>query len=430
MIKQYIQQALFSIREHKLQSAITIIGTALSICLIMVILMLQQLKTLPIAPESNRDRFLIVKSYNVEATDTTIKGRSHSPLNYQVLCPILKEMRTPECVSFFDSSVKKSFVTSVGGKKRMNAFVKNTDASFFNIFDFELLHGVFYSADAIEANNNIAVVSDLVARELFNREDVVDEFIKVDSRDFRIVGVARGVSNITNLAYGEIFIPISSSNMTPNALSDYRGESTMVMLARSKSDFPKIKKEFDERITQYNKSGSIAQLSFMGQPDDITTYSQRFGSDGMPDLPLFYLKQAIIFIILLLVPAINLSAMSQSRLRRRLSEIGVRRAFGSTNSEIMWQVLFENFILTLISGVIGLLLSFVAIYLYGGSYMSKTISSIWTGVHNYNIAIIELLKPEIFTWAFLFCLLMNLLSNGIMAYQAGRLPIVKALNGK
>ena len=41
-------------------------------------------------------------------------------------------------------------------------------------------------------------------------------------------------------------------------------------------------------------------------------------------------ERVIIFIILLLVPAINLSSMTQSRLRQRVAEIGVRRAFGST----------------------------------------------------------------------------------------------------
>lgn len=430
MIKQYIQQALFSIREHKLQSAITIIGTALSICLIMVILMLQQLKTLPIAPESNRDRFLIVKSYRIEPADTTIKTRGHTPLNYQILRPILQDMKTPEDISFFDSYATKSFVRSVGGKKKMDAFVKNTDASFFNIFDFELLHGSFYNADAIKANNNIAVVSDLVARELFNREDVVDEFIKIDSRDFRIVGVVRGVSNVTALAYGDVFTPMLSSHFVPNSTEDFGGGSTMIMLARSKSDFPKIKEEFHEYMNQYNKSGSIARLSFLGQPDDVTTNVLRIGSNTIPDLFMHYLKQTMTFAILLLVPAINLSAMSQSRLRRRLSEIGIRRAFGSTNSEIMWQVLFENFVLTLISGIVGLLLSFAFLYLFGEDYMSKTIAGRWSGIRNYNFLIEDLLKPIVFAWAFLFCLLMNLLSNGIMAYKAGRLPIVKALNGK
>ena len=46
-------------------------------------------------------------------------------------------------------------------------------------------------------------------------------------------------------------------------------------------------------------------------------------------------ERVIIFIILLLVPAINLSSMTQSRLRQRVAEIGVRRAFGSTRIEMV-----------------------------------------------------------------------------------------------
>ena len=37
-------------------------------------------------------------------------------------------------------------------------------------------------------------------------------------------------------------------------------------------------------------------------------------------------QRIVIFVILLIVPAINLSSMTQSRLRQRVSEIGVRRA--------------------------------------------------------------------------------------------------------
>ena len=41
-----------------------------------------------------------------------------------------------------------------------------------------------------------------------------------------------------------------------------------------------------------------------------------------------------------------------------------------------------------------------------------------------------LLSPWIFLAAFLFCLLMNLLSAGIPAWRASRMNIVEAINGK
>lgn len=44
MIKQYFKQALAQLRQHPLISVISIAGTALSIFLIMLVVMLQQVK--------------------------------------------------------------------------------------------------------------------------------------------------------------------------------------------------------------------------------------------------------------------------------------------------------------------------------------------------------------------------------------------------
>ena len=60
MIKQYITQALAQLRQQPIISAVSIIGTALAIFLIMLVVMMQQVKTAPFAPESNRHRFLHV----------------------------------------------------------------------------------------------------------------------------------------------------------------------------------------------------------------------------------------------------------------------------------------------------------------------------------------------------------------------------------
>ena len=58
MIKQYITQAIAQLRQQPIISAVSVIGTALAIFLIMLVVMMQQVKTAPFAPESNRDRFL------------------------------------------------------------------------------------------------------------------------------------------------------------------------------------------------------------------------------------------------------------------------------------------------------------------------------------------------------------------------------------
>ena len=54
MIKQYIKQALRMIGENKLLSVISILGTALAICMIMVIVLLYVVNTASFKPEVNR----------------------------------------------------------------------------------------------------------------------------------------------------------------------------------------------------------------------------------------------------------------------------------------------------------------------------------------------------------------------------------------
>ena len=58
MIKQYFAQTWAQLRQQPMMSAVSIAGTALAIFLIMLVVMMQQVKVVPFAPESNRDRFL------------------------------------------------------------------------------------------------------------------------------------------------------------------------------------------------------------------------------------------------------------------------------------------------------------------------------------------------------------------------------------
>ena len=56
MIKHYFKQALRLLKENKLLSVISILGTALAICMIMVIVILYVVNTAGFRPEKKRER--------------------------------------------------------------------------------------------------------------------------------------------------------------------------------------------------------------------------------------------------------------------------------------------------------------------------------------------------------------------------------------
>ena len=137
-----------------------------------------------------------------------------------------------------------------------------------------------------------------------------------------------------------------------------------------------------------------------------------------------YWKYGIMIIVILLVPAINLSGLTHTRMRRRLEELGIRKSFGATQGELVWQVLNENFVLTLIGGMLGLGLSYLCLWL-----MSDWVASDCLGSNSYH---------ECFLWSVLvvffvalcFCLVLNLLSAYIPAWRVAHTPIVDSLNQK
>ena len=139
-------------------------------------------------------------------------------------------------------------------------------------------------------------------------------------------------------------------------------------------------------------------------------------------------QQIITYVILLLIPAINLSTMTRSRLANKISEIGVRRAFGATRSSIVMSILAENFVITLIGGAIGLILSWI----FGGLFFDSIYSA---GLFNsYNTAVTPgldtLFAWSTFLYVLLFCFILNLISSGVPAIRASRINPVDAINAK
>ena len=137
-------------------------------------------------------------------------------------------------------------------------------------------------------------------------------------------------------------------------------------------------------------------------------------------------ERITLLMILLLVPAINLSSMTHSRLRQRCSEIGVKRAFGATRMSIVRDILTENMIVTLAAGVIGFCMSVAFAYLFSAELFTRS-NSILANEPKIEMSI--LIHMSTFVWVLLFCFLLNVLSTGIPAWQAARVNVVNAIKG-
>lgn len=428
MIRQYFLQAWAQLRQQPLISAITVAGTALSIFLIMLVVMVQQVKVEPFAPESNRDRFLHVKWGSI-TNKAWGDNSSNGPWSVRSLKEIYGKMTTPEAVTFY-TSFTESKPVSLPGLPATAVDLKETDDVFWHVFDFAFTDGKPYDRAVFNAGQPVAVVTESVARLLFGTTKVTGKEFLLAHAPYRICGVVKDVSTLASTAYAQLWIPYTSTDQVDNTWTDgLMGSMSCTILAHSRSDFPVVRKEAERMLDEYNKVIGENGYEFINRnrPYDQEKNALAAGANIEPDVNEDRRSRFIIFLILLIVPAINLSSMTHSRLRRRVAEIGVRRAFGCTRAELMGQIVGENFVVTLLAGILGLAISLLFAFLLGDMLFTQV------GSATLNPPVVDasiLIHASTFGWALLFCFVLNLLSTGIPAWRASRINIVEAINGK
>ena len=260
-------------------------------------------------------------------------------------------------------------------------------------------------------------------------EAVGREFL-LNHAPYTVAGVVKDVSTLANTAYAQVWVPYTSTEITKDTWSDeHMGMMSVTILAKSREDFPAIREETERRRQEYNTiiGENGYSLIYRNRPYDQEKSAAGMAANIEPDVDQARRQRLIIFIILLIVPAINLSSMTQSRLRQRVAEIGVRRAFGSTRLELMRQIIAENLVVTLLAGILGLLLSVVFAYLGNTLLFAQEFSQTLSPPA---VDASILLHGSTFGWALLFCFVLNLLSSGIPAWRASRVGIVNALGGR
>ena len=421
MYKHYFKQMLQLFKENKLISCISILGTALSICMIMVIVIIYQMKTENIAPETNRDRMLYINTICVEEEDG---GEGISRLSRYLMLEGFDKLQLPERIAAV-SRGDETIMSIQGKKKAEKGVLMHTDASFWKMFDFTFIAGSAYTEEEFESGVKCVVIDEAYARTLYgSAEMAVGKRIDLDYEAYTVKGVVKPVNPFFHATYANVWrsytIDSEAANRTVTAGrgGGYYGILHSYILAASSSDIPAIRIELQQMLDRLNANNKKVKLSFNGDAVNHLAQTFRFNTR---DLSTFMLRCYLIIMLLLLVPAINLTGLTFSYMQKRKSEMGVRRAFGATKLQLLKQVLIENVVYSLIGGVIGLLLAFFSILFFDELLLKPTMQGV-------TMMSLDLLHPLVFVYTFLFCLILNCLSAGIPAWRVSRANIVSSIN--
>ncbi|MFV0537839.1 MAG: ABC transporter permease [Dysgonomonas sp.] len=402
------------LKQNKFTSIITISGTALAIMMIMTLIITQEIKTISVTPESNRSRTMYIKWRTLEKKDNKA-WRSSGPMSYNEVKNYISEMKSPEIVSAIipENSFFINIVTT--GQKRNKELVdmKSVDHNYWKIMTFNFVEGDPFTEADFNSALKKTVISESLAKKLFGNEGATGKKINLNFEEFTVTGVVKNVSPVFKYAYADMWTPYTTNDMhkTWNIFK-------ILLLAKDKKDFDTITKEARSVEQKYNATEDFTITLRGPYKPDVEPIEA--GSDREPDIASEKWKMVFILTILVLIPAINLLSFSLYRMRKRTEEIGVRKSFGAKKQTILFQVLYENMITSLIGGILGLALSFITVNWLKNWLLGVDSASI--------VPLNTLISPFVFVAVFTVCFIINVLSAGIPAYKAARMNIVRSLN--
>ncbi|WP_455586848.1 ABC transporter permease [Bacteroides sp.] len=435
MMRIYFKQAWELMKQNRLFSTLYIVGTGLAIAMTMVIAIVHYVKLAPIYPEENRSQTFYLSNSSFKRLD--IDGMSNWAFSYQAVKEWFYTLKNVEAVSATYSGIEEAnYIQPDDGSGDFPVSVKLTDPTFFRIYPFRFLEGKPFTDADFSSGMRSAVITDDLARRLFGQETgVTGRTFKMNFIDCRVSGVVHSASYLTPKSFAQIYLPYSCEPDYDKSQHgvDYMGAYQLTFLVSSSEQAEALRKEIREIVRKYNFSQKQYELDIWEQPvSHILSVFQEYPGNkdfSWGGLARHYL---LILIVLLLVPALNLGGMISSRMESRLPEMGVRKSFGAPSTGLLKQVMWENLLLTLLGGLLGLILAWIALfvardwvfYLFDSwpEQLPEGITATVSGEMFF--------APMVFVAALVLCIVLNILSALLPAWCSLRKPIVNSLNEK
>ncbi len=413
MFKNYLKIAIKVLLRRKMFTFISLFGISFTLTILLAATAIYTYKVVSNPIEKNLYRTLFLKQ--------VIFTRDHSMTSGPVMAYFIessvKTIPNTELVSFCGGLCEK--LTTYLNNDRIDIDTKITDENFYKAFTFEFLEGRSYSKEEIESGQKVVVICSSLSKRFFGESSALGKTITLNNETYRIVGIVKDVHKLFQTAYAQLWKPYNyATYMTEVQKKDFGNSAFLVMvIAKNKSQFESIRNQFDQRISWIKPPDKFQiHARFETSFDFIfENFIHSSSFDNNHDHLYRMISIFFILILFLMIPLLNLTNLSVSRIFERSSEIGVRKAFGATKRQMIGQFVYENLILTFLGGLLG----------FGGAWLLlKGINS--AGIMEIGSIGINL---RVGLYGFLVIILFGVISGLYPALKMSKLQIVDTMKG-
>ena len=330
------RMALARILATKTRSGLTMLGIIIGVMSLIALVSVAQGATSGI-----QDQFKGLGARNLTITGTT---------NQSITIDDAKEIAKQPGIDILTTTVAgRATLSSDQASTRAN--VVGVDSQYGQVIDPDIFVGTFLPNTDESKNSRVIVLSTSIADDLKLNAYSIGTSIAVGSTEFTIVGILDDADGFGT--QGNAYIPIETA-FKYVAVPPYLNSITVQTTSE----------EIVDQVTSNLTQLLIARHNITGERVAdfvITDASQILDAIGTVQQFLSLLLGGIASISLV-VGGIGIMNIMLVSVRERTREIGIRRAIGAQQSQILTQFLIEAIVLSLLGGIIGVIIGEVVAY--------------------------------------------------------------------
>ena len=247
----------------------------------------------------------------------------------------------------------------VYGNSNWATNIVGTDNRYFEIKEWDLAYGRFFTETDIRSANKVVILGQTVAKELFGDIDPLGKTIRIKGIPFVVIGAltARGQSGPGQDQDDMVYMPLSTAQKKVSG-TQFPDMVNMLMLQTYRAE--------DTYTSQEEISALLRQRHNLGinKDDDFTIMNlTQFMEMMQNSTQIMTILLGSIASISLLVGGIGIMNIMLVSVTERTREIGIRMAIGAKRWDIRLQFLTEALILSLIGGLIGVIIGIAGAYI-------------------------------------------------------------------
>ncbi|MCX5715998.1 MAG: ABC transporter permease, partial [Candidatus Omnitrophica bacterium] len=365
----YIRQAAGTMISHKMRSFLSILGILIGVAAVIAMIAIGQGAKESVEKQlaSLGSNLLMIRSGSARVHGVAMEAGTVTRFTLQDTALISK----------LGDEIKRVSPSATGrgqivyGNKNWNTQLEGVGVDYAQLRAAEPEVGRFFTEEEVKRRAKVALLGPTVARELFGDENPVGETIKINLLNFKVIGVlpAKGATGFHDQD-DTVIIPITTAmyrvfgkEYVDSIYVEAKSPDTVDTAQEAISNF--IIKQHRLRKDEED-SFQIRNMADIKKALEATTKTMS-------------LLLGAIAAISLLVGGIGIMNIMLVSVTERTREIGLRKAIGANNKDIMIQFLIESVLMSFIGGITGVLLGAavaILITLFAGWAVKISLASI------------------------------------------------------